>query len=124
VRLTYKSRVQLTGTVDLFRDMQTDALRGLPYALRAEARPDRFQRSAGTAMGCALRSPFAGDKADQYMPADATLLWAEITALLRERGGEHRRHPRASSTGVSSVLATLNPMTRTFDPVMPRMSAT
>jgi outer membrane receptor for ferrienterochelin and colicins len=119
VRLTYNHAYSSPAPVDLFRDMQTDALRGLPYALRAEARPRTgftFRRDCN---GLCMRSPFAGDKADQYMPADATLLWAEITALLRERGVNIADIPAPSSTGVSSVLATLNPMTRTFDPVMP-----
>ena len=99
--------------------MRTGALTGLPYALRAEARPRNgftFRRDCN---GLCMRSPFVTGRTDAYLPVDATLLWSEMATLLRQRGANIADIPAPGSASVSTVLATFNQATRAFDRVTP-----
>ena len=117
MRFTYNRAYNSPPPSDLFRDMRTGGLPGLPYALRSEARPRNgftFRRDCN---GLCMRSPFRTDTAAPYLPADATLLWPEMVALLRVRGMNIADIPAPGGTSVSTVLATFN-RGRPFDRVM------
>jgi len=106
VRFTYNRAYNSPPPSDLFRDMRTGGLPGLPYARRAEARPRHgftFRRDCN---GLCMRSPFVAGTADAYLPADATLLWSEMVTLLSKRGVNIADIPAPGSTSVSTVLAT------------------
>ena len=119
VRLTYNHAYSSPPPSDLFRDIYLGPLQGLPlYALRSEARPLKgftFRRDCG---GLCMRSPFRTDPADPYLPADVTLLWSEMVALLGKSGMNIADIPAPGSASVSTVLASLNRSTKVFDRVM------
>ena len=119
VRLTYNHAYSSPPPVDLFRDVRSGALAPLPYALHNEAIPRdgfTFRRDCN---GLCMRSPFPSGNAGPYMPADATLLWAEMVALLAKGGVNIADIPAPAATDVSTVLARRNQAARSFDRVTP-----
>lgn len=89
-----------------------------PYQLRFTGLgPGRtFRRDCD---GLCMRSPFnpaSAGGASEYLPADATTQWAAAVALLQSQGIDISGIPAPDGTQVSSILATLNTQTGSFDP--------
>ena len=119
VRLTYNRAYSSPPPSELFSDVRSGGLAGLPYALRAEARPRTgftFRRDCD---GLCMRSPFGTSTLDRYLPTDATLLWSEMVTLLRQRGVNIDDIPAPNATSVATRLAAYNQTTRAFDAVRP-----
>jgi outer membrane receptor for ferrienterochelin and colicins len=104
----------------LFPDLDLGPLGPLPFSLRLEGSAGQgftFDRSCG---GLCMRIPaaFAGGQVVSA-PADATLAWPVIVALLQARGLDLSGIPAPTGAQVASQLALLNPALQTFTPVTP-----
>ncbi len=114
-----RSFVQPTSR-DLFPDLRLGPLGPLPYEIRVSGSGGRgytFDRSCG---GLCMRVPaaFAGGQL-ATLPADATLMWPTLVALLQAQGIDLSQIPAPTSAQVGTVLASLSPATGTFLPVSP-----
>jgi outer membrane receptor for ferrienterochelin and colicins len=104
----------------LFPDLDLGPLGPLPFDLRLEGSAGRgfsFDRSCG---GLCMRIPaaFAGGQVVS-VPADATLAWPAMVALLQSQGVDLSGVPAPTGAQVASNLALLNPALQTFTPVTP-----
>jgi iron complex outermembrane receptor protein len=120
LRLTYNRAFATPATDDLFVDIQVGSLSPLPYAVRAEGVPEtgfHFRRDCG---GLCMRSPFTPPSAggpSTYLPADATLMWDAVVAILGTQGIDISMIPPPDASEVGTVLAMLDPETESFFPV-------
>lgn len=108
LRFTYNRAFTSPDPSDLFADIVSDSLRGLPYAIRAGSIPQdgySFERG-GACGGICMRSPFAGG---QYLPTDATLLWPALVQILAADSIDLSGVPAPSAADVSTVLAAFRP---------------
>lgn len=119
LRLTYNRAFNSPHPNELFLDTRVNTLPGYPYEIRQHRVPPGGMTFARDCNGLCMRSPFAGAGLDARLPADATLLWAEMVALLAQRGINIADIPAPASAAVSTVLAIRNQGTRTFEPVTP-----
>ena len=104
----------------LFPDLNLGPLGPLPYALRLEGSAGQgfsFDRSCG---GLCMRIPaaFAGGQVVSA-PANATLTWPAIVALMQAQGVDLSSLPPPTAADVQTRLALLNPALQTFTPVTP-----
>ncbi len=102
----------------LFPDLDLGPLGPLPYSLRLAGSAGQgfsFDRSCG---GLCMRIPaaFTGGQV-LSAPADATLTWPAIVALLQSQGLDLSGVPAPTGADVQSRLALLNPALQTFTPV-------
>ncbi len=102
----------------LFPDLDLGPLGPLPFSLRLEGSAGQgftFDRSCG---GLCMRIPaaFAGGQI-VTTPADATLAWPAIVALMQAQGVDLSGIPPPTAADVGSQLALLNPALQTFTPV-------
>ncbi len=116
LRLTYNRAFGKPGS--LSHDILAGSLRpfGLPYDARKISTPEdgwNFRRDCG---GLCMRSPFHDDP-NQYLAADAALVWDAVVQLLQEQGVDLSGLPAPDATQVASELRVLNPATLEFDPV-------
>ena len=114
-RLTYNRAFTSPDPSDLFADILADSLRPLPYGVRAFSIPRdgfSFRRDCG---GLCMRSPLNPGGADQYLPADATLLWPRVVRILQQQGIDLSGIPEPTAANVATRLAALNPGTGKFD---------
>jgi iron complex outermembrane receptor protein len=104
----------------LFPDLNLGPLGPLPFNLRLEGSGGQgfsFDRSCG---GLCMRIPaaFAGGQVVSA-PANATLVWPAIVALMQAQGVDLTAVPPPTATDVQTRLALLNPALQTFTPVTP-----
>ena len=115
VRLTYNRAFTSPDPSDLFADINTGPLDArLPYLLRAGSIPQRgfsFPRDCGG--GPCIHSPFDPGGADHDLPTDAASLWPALQQIIPSLAGV----PAPSAGEVTTVLATLNTVTESFEPI-------
>ncbi|NNE42953.1 MAG: TonB-dependent receptor [Gemmatimonadetes bacterium] len=77
-----------------------------------------FRRdSMGGIGGLYMQAPAAIGGTGDHIPADATLMWPAVQAILGAQGTDISMIPQPNMTQVSTQLAVLNPTTAAFDPV-------
>jgi outer membrane receptor for ferrienterochelin and colicins len=120
IRLTYNRAYGTPASDDLFADLVLDSL-PLPFKVRVEGVPKSgftYRRDCG---GACMRSPFTSDQGAQpgsYLPADATLMWGAVKAILHDQNMDlPPSAPTPNASQVSTLLGTLNTTTNGFDPV-------
>lgn len=104
LRLTYNRAFTAPEARQLFLDV---AVAGWPFAVRQVATPQHgfsFRRDCG---GICMRSPFNPAGRDEYLPADASLVWDSVVATLRRRGVNVSDIPRPNGSQVATRLARL-----------------
>jgi outer membrane receptor for ferrienterochelin and colicins len=119
-RLSYNRAFSSPDPSDLFADIVEGVFPGgLPFAVRAGSVPQHgfsFRRDCG---GPCMRSPFDPAGPDSFVPADATLEWPAVMAILQQQGVDLSGIPQPTAAQVATVLAALDPHTGGFDPVAP-----
>jgi iron complex outermembrane receptor protein len=120
LRASWSRSFAQPSTRDLFPDLNLGPLGPLPYSLRLTGSGGQgftFDRSCG---GLCMRVPAAlagGQLAT--LPADATLMWPALVALLQAQGIDLSAIPAPSASDVGTILAALSPATQEFVPVAP-----
>lgn len=102
----------------LFPDLNLGPLGPLPYSLRLEGSAGRgftFDRSCGE-LCMRIPAAFAGGQVVSA-PANATLAWPAIVALMQAQGVDLTSVPPPTAAEVDTRLAVLNPALQTFTPV-------
>lgn len=118
VRLTYNRAFSSPDPAQLFTDLRVrSSLAGLPYAVRLSSIPKSgysFQRDCS---GICMRSPFNPAGPQAYLPADATLLWDSVVAIMGRRGVDISGIPAPTGSQVATDLGALNLATGSFNTV-------
>jgi outer membrane receptor for ferrienterochelin and colicins len=120
LRASWSQSFAQPTTRDLFPDLSVGPLGPLPYEIRISGSGGRgftFERDCG---GLCMRVPaaFAGGQL-ATLPADATLVWPTLVAILQAQGVDLSGLPAPNASQVGTVLATLSPATGGFVPVSP-----
>lgn len=118
VRASWSQSFAQPTTRDLFVDLPIGPLGPLPYQIRITGSGGEgftFDRACG---GLCMRVPaaFAGGSVAS-LPADATLMWPVLVALMQSQGVDLSGLPAPTANEVQTVLATLSPATGGFVPV-------
>jgi outer membrane receptor for ferrienterochelin and colicins len=122
IRLTYNRGTSTPVPADLFIDLPFGQLDpSLPYGLRAvgTARPYTFRRDCGGLDGLCMHvpgPPGSGLDPSRFLPADATVAWPIVAALL---GPALAGVAPPASGDVTTTLGLLDVNTKTFQPVAP-----
>ena len=127
IRLTYNRAFATPTTNHLFLDIiALPSLGGLPIAIRATGVPAggfTFRRDCPSGVGSlCMRSPAAFGAPQQFIPADATLLWQAVAQILYLRSNgqiDIRNVPPPTAAQVGTVLRTLNTTTQEFAAAAP-----
>ena len=117
LRLTYNRAFSSPDPAQLFMDLIVGSLPG-GYALRLSSIPRggyTFRRDCG---GICMRSPFNPAGPQGYLPADATLLWDTVKAIMARRSVDISDIPAPTAADVATDLAAYNRPARRFDPVV------
>jgi iron complex outermembrane receptor protein len=104
LRLTYNRAFTAPEAGQLFVNA---AVPGWPFAVRQLATPQHgftFRRDCG---GICMRSSFNPAGRDQYLPADASLVWDSLVAILGRRRVDISDIPRPDRSQVATRLARL-----------------
>ncbi len=118
LRLSYNRSFEQPTPRGIFPDLAVAPLGPLPFSIRLEGSAGQgfsFDRSCG---GLCMRAPaaFTGGSTG-FLPADATLMWPAVVAILKAQGLDLSALPAPTKAQVGSRLALLNPATGTFIPV-------
>lgn len=118
LRLSYNRSFEQPTPRGLFPDLAVAPLGPLPFSIRLAGSAGQgftFDRSCG---GLCMRAPaaFTGGNTG-YLPADATLLWPAVVALLQAQGLDLSALPAPTKAQVGTRLALLNPASGGFVPV-------
>lgn len=108
VRLTYNRAFSSPDPAQLFLDFPSGRVVGYPYVTRTASVPKggySFRRDcAGGVGGLCMRSPYNPAGEDQYLPADASLLWDAAKAIMAQRGFDLSAIPAPNGSQVASSL--------------------
>lgn len=134
LRLTYNRAFSTPSSYDLFLDLLFEpglpvpgTALTLPFPVRAMGVPQEsgftFRRNCGSALGgLCMHSPFAPASLGgptQYLPPDATLLWATVVNTLRQFGFDLSGIPAPTAAQVRSTLGRLDIGAKTYHPISP-----
>lgn len=106
LRLTYNRAFTAPDATNFFLDVP---VAGWPFPVRQSAIPRNgfsFRRDCG---GLCMRSSLNPAGADQYLAADATLLWSSIVTALGQTGEDIADIPAPTSSQVATQFAALDP---------------
>jgi iron complex outermembrane receptor protein len=125
-RITYNRAYQTPETGDFFYDFNvSQTLGGLDYRIQLRGVPEtgyNFRRDEnGGIGGLYMQSPFTPEDAGgrgTYLPADATLMWDAVVAILEVNGMDISNLPPPNSEQVGTVFRLLNLNTEEFDPAV------
>lgn len=128
VRLTYNRAFEMPPAVELYADLNlVPATAANPYAIRILGVPSdggfTFRRDAGGGLGgLYMHSPFTplqqGGRAAE-LPADATLRWDAIVAILAASGVDLSAVPAPQAEQVATLLKEYSARTNAFEDISP-----
>lgn len=122
LRFTYNGAFNSPDASDLFVDIVAGSFDPLPFDIRRAGTPlDGFEldRSCG---GLCMRSPFTPAEAGgptAGLPADATLLWPAVVAVLGQQQVDISGVPPPTPDQVGTDLIAFDPASLDFVPVTP-----
>jgi outer membrane receptor for ferrienterochelin and colicins len=119
VRLTYNRAFHSPYPNELFLDTRVNTLTGFPYEVRQHRAPLNGYTFARDCAGLCMHSPYSTAGPGTRLPADATVLWAEMVQLLAMRGVDIGDIPAPPAAAVGTALAVRNQGARTWEPITP-----
>ena len=119
LRVTYNRAYTSPAAQSLFIDMVVDSFPIVPYAVRWRGKPKSGFNFLRACRGLCMQSPFNPAGAWSVVPADATLLWPVVVAIMETQGMDISDIPGPSPLSVSSDLRTINAVTGEFDSTTP-----